>query len=178
MSKLNLTMVLATDKNGAIGHQNKIPWDIPEELQYFKSVTLGHAVLMGRKTFESIGKALPNRYNIVLTSDESFSAPDVDVVNSYEEATQLIKFLYEALEMKTIIIGGATIYPLFKEHITKILHTKVNLDVEADTFVDLVSIFELPKSHQNKQWKRTTLERCLSSNNIEYTKYEYNKIGV
>ncbi|PYY28180.1 dihydrofolate reductase [Paenibacillus illinoisensis] len=104
MSKLSI--IVATDQNGLIGNQGKLPWHIPWDLKYFKEKTLGANVIMGRTTYESIGKALPNRTNIILTSNKSFMADNCVVINNIDE---VLRFAADS-DKDTFIIGGSSIY--------------------------------------------------------------------
>ena len=83
---MKVSIICATSANGVIGAENKLPWKLPADLKRFKTLTTGHAVLMGRKTYESIGKPLPDRDNIVITRQKDYKAPDCHVVHSIEEA--------------------------------------------------------------------------------------------
>ncbi len=98
-------MIAAVADNGTIGADNALPWHLPEDLQHFKRKTLGKCILMGRKTYESIGKALPGRTNIVMTRDPGWQAEDASTVGSLEAAIALCQN-----EAEIVIIGGAKIY--------------------------------------------------------------------
>lgn len=98
------------DKNKLIGKENKIPWDIPEDLALFKKITSNNIVIMGRKTFESIGKPLPNRVNIILTKDLDFNVNGAFVFNNLKAALNYSKEIATKENKKIFIIGGSTIY--------------------------------------------------------------------
>ena len=100
-----ISMIAAVGKNGAIGCGGALPWHIPEDLKYFKAVTLGKPVVMGRKTFDSIGRPLPNRRNIVVTRDPAWRAEGVEVAQNLEDALACLKRCPEVM-----VIGGGTIY--------------------------------------------------------------------
>src|ERR1700744_1798582 len=102
-----VSMIVAMAQNGVIGRDNSLPWRLPEDLRRFKAITWGKPLLMGRKTFESIGKPLPGRRNLVLTRDLAWRAQGVDVVRSVEEALELVRGAPELA-----VIGGAEIYRL------------------------------------------------------------------
>ncbi len=122
-------MIVAMSENRVIGVNNDLPWHLSEDLKHFKKVTMGKPIVMGRKTFESIGRALPGRTNVVLTSDPAYLAPGCVVVNSVEEALEIGKSL-ESL----MIIGGAKVYEQFLE-VTDVLHiTQVHTHLEGDAF--------------------------------------------
>lgn len=104
-----ITIVAAMDVNGVIGVKGKLPWHLPQELAHFKAMTTGHTVVMGRKTFESIGKPLPQRRNIVLTT-QSVTLPDVETLHSVEEVFRLSE------HEDVMIIGGSEVYELFLPH--------------------------------------------------------------
>jgi len=100
-----LSLICAMDKNRLIGNNNQLPWHLPADLALFKKTTLGKPVIMGRKTYDSIGRALPGRQNIVITSNPGWSADGCDVANSIEQALKLVKQDEEAM-----LIGGASLY--------------------------------------------------------------------
>jgi dihydrofolate reductase len=101
-----LTAIVAMDPNRLIGQNGKLPWRLPADLAFFKKTTSGHPILMGRKTFDSIGKPLPNRRNIVLTRDKNWQHPNVEVIHSIDEISNF--------DGETFIIGGAEIYTAFR----------------------------------------------------------------
>ena len=107
---MKITIVAAIASNNVIGQKNSLPWDIPEDLKRFKQLTSGHTILMGRKTFDSIGRPLPNRTNIVMTKDTNYQKEGVEIVFDENEALDLIK----NLNKKVFIIGGSKIYKLFE----------------------------------------------------------------
>jgi dihydrofolate reductase len=126
--KLHLSMVLAMDKNRAIGKNGQLPWRLLDDLKHFKARTLGKPVIMGRKTFDSIGRPLPERRNIVLTRDASFTAPGIEVAHSLEQALQ-------GLEGHVAVIGGGEICALAMPLAQRLELTLVNTIVEdADAF--------------------------------------------
>lgn len=115
----------------AIGKDNRLLWDIPEDMKRFRTLTSGHAVIMGQKTYESIGRPLPNRTNIVLTQDPTFQVAGVVVCYSIEEALERARE-YEREEV--FVIGGGTIYRQFLPLSDRLYLTLVDGDYEADTF--------------------------------------------
>ena len=106
---MKITIVAAIASNNVIGQKNSLPWDIPEDLKRFKQLTSGHTILMGRKTFDSIGRPLPNRTNIVMTKDTNYQKEGIEIVFDEREALNLIK----DLNQEVFIIGGSKIYELF-----------------------------------------------------------------
>ena len=129
-SEKGLALVVAAAKSGVIGKGGTLPWRIPEDLKHFKRVTLGHAVIMGRKTWDSIGKPLVDRRNIVLTRDTALQLPGVEVVTSLEDALSLA----HERDDEPRVIGGAEIYRLALPLATRIYLTEVDRDVEGDAF--------------------------------------------
>jgi dihydrofolate reductase len=127
-----VTLVVAVAVNGVIGRDGGLPWRLPEDLRRFKAQTLGKPVLMGRRTFESIGRALPGRRNIVLTRRAGFAiapgAGDAVVVHDWDEA---LRAAGDAPEL--MVIGGAEIYAIALPHAERVLLTRVHAEVEGDT---------------------------------------------
>ena len=123
-----ISLVVAMARNGVIGRNNALPWRLPEDLKRFKAITMGKPILMGRKTYESIGKPLPGRTNIVLTRDRGWRAEGVQVVGSVAEALQQAR---DAAELA--VIGGAEIYRLTLPVAGRIHLTRVEAHVVGDT---------------------------------------------
>ena len=121
-------------ENGVIGRDNRLPWRLAGDLRRFKAITLGKPVLMGRRTFESLGKPLPGRTNLVLTRDTGWSAPGATVVPSLAAA---LAAAGEAAEL--MVIGGAAVYALCWPRLTRIELTRVHAHPEGDTFLNGVS---------------------------------------
>ena len=119
-----LELVVAVAENDVIGRGNQLPWHLPADLRHFKSLTLGKPVLMGRKTFESIGKALPGRLNIVMSRSTGFSPPDCVVVKSLDDAR-----LAAATQPELMVIGGSELYrqclPLAQRIHLTLIHTRI-----------------------------------------------------
>jgi len=129
MSNLKISLIVAAAENNAIGKNNEMLWYLPNDFKYFKKTTSEHSIVMGRKTFDSIGKALPNRRNIVITRNQHFQADEVDVVNSLDEV-----LLYCRDEREVFIIGGAEIYKQALNMAHKIYFTRVHTTLAADAF--------------------------------------------
>jgi dihydrofolate reductase len=126
MSKL--IAIAAMSRNRVIGNQGKIPWHLPEDLEHFKKVTMGHTVLMGRKTYESIGRALPGRINVVLTREGPI--PDAHVLSCRD----VEKYLHRATAEVVFVIGGGMLYQQMLPRCHELYLTTVNQEVEGDTF--------------------------------------------
>ena len=132
-------MIAALAENRAIGKDNKLLWHIPEDFKRFKTITSGHPIIMGRKTYQSIGKPLPNRSNIVVTRDENFTADGCIIVNSLEEGLQKA----QAIDQEEIfIIGGGELYRLGMQYADKLYLTIVHKEFEGDTFFPDYSDFK------------------------------------
>ena len=127
---MKITLVAAIASNNVIGKENSLPWNIPEDLKRFKQMTSGHTILMGRKTFDSIGRPLPNRQNIVMTKDKNFEQEGIKVINDFEEALELIKESNEDV----FVIGGSKIYELFEPVANSLAITRILKDFEGDAF--------------------------------------------
>jgi dihydrofolate reductase len=123
-----LTLVVAMDAKRGIGIDNKLPWHLPEDLAHFKRVTLGQPIIMGRKTFDSIGRPLPGRRNIVVTRNRDWHTDGVDAVGSLEEAIAL------AGDAPASIIGGAQIFNEALEFADRMIVTHIEREYHCDTF--------------------------------------------
>jgi dihydrofolate reductase len=129
MSDTKITLIVAAAENNAIGKDNQMLWHLPNDFKYFKKNTLEHSVVMGRKTFVSIGKPLPERRNIILTRDMNYSHEEVDVANSVQEVLN-----YCRDEREIFIIGGAEIYKQTLPLADKILLTRVHTTIDGDAY--------------------------------------------
>lgn len=133
------SMIVAMAKNGVIGRNNKLPWYLPEDLKYFKRVTLGKPVIMGRLTYESIGRPLPGRMNIVVTRNKDWQADGVVAVSSLQEAfvrAEAQAVLDDVDEL--MIIGGAQLYNLAAPEVDRIYLTEVHAAVDGDAHFNAV----------------------------------------
>lgn len=122
-----ISIIVATSKNRVIGNNNSLIWKLPADLKRFKQITTGNTVVMGRKTYESIGKPLPNRRNIIITRDTNYLVDNCEIVNSIEEALMLCN-------NDCFIIGGGEIYKQSIDIADKIYLTLVQEDFEGDTY--------------------------------------------
>jgi dihydrofolate reductase len=128
---MKISCIVAICKNNVIGKNNTMPWHIPADLKYFKKITSGHCIILGRKNFESIGKALPNRTNIVLTRQKDFYHSSVFNISSIENA---LKIAYDLGEEEVFIVGGAEIYDQTIKFWDKLYLTEIQNEFEGDTF--------------------------------------------
>lgn len=151
MSEPCLSLIVATAENGTIGRDNQLPWHLPGDLAYFKRTTLGKPVLMGRKTFESIGRPLPGRPNLVITRQQQWQAEGVTVCHSLEQAIAEARQMPEAIEKGEImVIGGAELYRQALPMADRIYLTQVHAQVEGDAWFP-----ELDADH----WRQVSSQR-------------------
>ncbi len=125
----NLSLITARARNGVIGIENRLPWHLPEDLKYFKATTLGCPVVMGRKTFESIGRPLPGRRNMIITRNADWSAEGVESFPSIEAALNAC-----AKEREVFIIGGAELYQQALPYTQKAYVTEIDADFDGDAY--------------------------------------------
>ena len=153
-----LSIIVAKAKNNVIGKNNRLLWELPEDLKRFHELTTGHVIIMGRKTFESLGKVLPNRKHIVFTNNPDFKIENenVKIIHSMLEIQEYIEDKNE-----NFVIGGAMIYNLLMPYVTKLYVTQINKDFEGDTF--------FPRIDEEK-WKE--IER-ISGMKDENNKFNY-----
>ena len=123
-----IRLMVAMDENRVIGKDGEMPWHLPNDLKYFKRVTEGHAILMGRKTFDSIGRPLPKRRNIVVTRDESFTAEGVETVHDLDHALEQLR------HEDGFVIGGAEIFARALPKADKLYITQIHERFEGDTY--------------------------------------------
>lgn len=126
---MNISIIAAMDTNRVIGNENQLPWHLPADLRHFKEMTIGKPVVMGRKTYESIGKALPERHNIVISGQTDLQLEDCDVVTSLEAALATAGSAEEIM-----IIGGASIYEQALKYADTMYITFVDTEANGDTF--------------------------------------------
>lgn len=154
MSNLKIILIVAAAENNAIGKNNQMLWHLPDDFKYFKNKTIAHSIVMGRKTFESLGKALPDRRNIVLTRDEDWSADEVDVANSANEV-----LTYCRDEREIYIIGGGHVYKQWLPQANEVLLTRVHTNIDADAYFP-----ELPIA----EWKKVNSEHHEADERHKY----------
>jgi dihydrofolate reductase len=136
---MRISIIVAMAGNGVIGRGGKLPWHLGDDLKRFKQLTIGHTIVMGRKTWESIGRPLPGRRNVVISRQAGYRAAGADVVTNLETA---LKIAEAAGESEAFIIGGAEIYRLAKSCADRMYITLVEAIVEGDTFFPEAGAFE------------------------------------
>lgn len=152
-----VSAIVAISNNRVIGQDNDIPWYLPADLKYFKRKTLNHHIIMGRKTFQSIGRPLPKRTNIILTRDLFFVASNCLIAYSLEQALDIAK---NNGETEAFIIGGGEIYRAALPHLDKIYLTQVDINIEGS-----VTFPELPEN----DWQETWCEAHLPDEKNEHS---------
>ena len=161
-----LSIVVAKAKNNIIGKDNKLLWHLSDDLKRFKALTEGHTIIMGRKTFESLGKVLPNRKHIVFSNNPDFKVNDenVEVVHSLLQIQEYIESEEEAF-----VIGGAMMYNFLMPYVSKMYVTEIEKEFEGDTFFPRID---------DKKWKEISREKGPEDeeNNFEYNYVIYEKI--
>ena len=161
-----LSIIVAKAKNNTIGKDNKLLWYIPDDLKRFEELTTGHVIIMGRKTFESLGKILPNRKHIVFSQNPDFKVNDenVEIVHSM---LQLQEYIED--DNENFVIGGAMIYNLLMPYVKKMYVTEIDKDFEGDTF--------FPRINENI-WKEISRESGKEelNNNLKYEYVVYERI--
>lgn len=161
-----LSIIVAKAKNNIIGKENKLIWSLPADLKHFKELTTGHTIIMGRKTFESLGRVLPNRKHIVFSQNPDFKVNDenVQVVHSMLEIQEYIEN-----DEENFVIGGAMIYNLLMTYVTKMYVTEIDEEFEGDAFFPRIN---------TEIWKETSREKGQkdAANNLDYDYVTYEKI--
>lgn len=157
-----ISLIVVHDLNRVIGQDNKMPWHIPNELAYFKEKTIGKAIVMGRSTFESIGRPLPGRLNIVITRNTSYDTKGVTVVHSIEEAIEVANKHHE----EVMIIGGEQIFKEVLPYADLLYITLIEHEFEGDTF--------FPSYEQD--WEAiSTSEQHSTDSGLKYTYMLYKR---
>ena len=152
---MKIAMIAAMANNRVIGKDNQMPWHLPEDLKHFKAMTLGKPIVMGRKTYDSIGRALPGRLNIVISRQQGLSISGVTCVTSFEMAVEAAG---ECEEL--VVIGGGQLYASLLSKADKLYLTEINLDVAGDTFFP---------EWDDGSWERISQDVLVNSVGLEYS---------
>ena len=161
---MKLSLIAGIGKNNELGKGNTLLWHMPNDLKHFKEITSGKTVIMGRKTFESIGRPLPNRRNIIITRDKEYNAEGIEVVHSLNEAIEKVKN-----DDEIFIIGGGDIYKQAIDKADKLYITHIEEeDFEADSFFPIID---------KEIWQETKREEFKKdeNNHYDYSFIEYDK---
>ena len=153
-----LSIIVAKAKNNIIGKENKLIWHLPEDLKHFKELTTGHTIIMGRKTFESLGRVLPNRKHVVFSQNPDFKVDDenVEIVHSMLQIQEYIEN-----DEENFVIGGAMIYNLLMQYVNKMYVTEIDKEFEGDAFFPKIDL---------DVWKEVSRKQ---GNTDEKAKYDF-----
>lgn len=160
-----LSIIVAMDKNNVIGKDNDMPWHLPNDLKHFKETTLGHTMIMGRKTFDSIGRVLPGRKTVVLTRSEQKFPEEVDVIHSIEEILTLVK---ENENDEIFVIGGGELFKVMLAYADKLYVTVIDEAFDGDVYFPKIDL---------EVWEEVSKEKGLKDekNTYDYYFIEYNR---
>lgn len=155
-----LSIIVAIAKNNTIGKDNKLLWHLPDDLKRFKKLTIGHNIIMGRKTFESLGRVLPNRHHIILSKDTQLKIDnkDVEILNDISMLDKIINS-----EEENFVIGGAAIYKVLMPYCKKMYVTEIDKDFDGDVYFPEISL---------EEWKEIEREDGPKDKENDF-KYEY-----
>lgn len=155
-----ISLIVAMTNNRVIGKNNALPWHLPADLKHFKNITMGKPIVMGRKTFESIGRPLPGRQNIIVTRDTKFKAEGCIIIHDINE----IQLCTDAPEI--MVIGGAEIYKQLLPHAHRLYLTFIQTDIDGDSY--------FPEWHEH-EWREISREEFLADEN---NRYNYAFVGL
>ena len=156
-----ISLMVAHDPNRVIGKDNELPWHIPADLAYFKEHTIGKGIVMGRNTFESIGRPLPKRRNIVITRKDDYQAEGVDVVHNIQDAVKLAKEVHE----EVMIIGGEQVFNSVLDEADRLYITLVHQAFEGDTYFP----------EYGREWKLVSESEQQISNEVPFSYLVYER---
>lgn len=156
-----LSLIVAHADNRVIGHNNQLPWHLPEDLKRFKKLTMGHHIIMGRKTYESLGRLLPGRTTVIVTRDPAYKVEGAKVVHSIPEALAAC-----AGDSEPFLIGGAELYLQGFAHVTRLYLTRVFAKVGGDAFFPELEMAD---------WELISEEANVSENGLHYSDLVYER---
>ena len=143
---MNLSMMVAASDNGVIGINGDLPWHLSADLKRFKRLTMGHHIIMGRKTFDSIGRCLPGRTTVVITRNPAFEFPGIEIANDFRQALEMCKG-----DEQPFIVGGGQIYRIALPHTQTVFLTRVLTDIEGDVYFPIDQL-------DSKEWERLEVD--------------------
>lgn len=161
MSELSIIVAVAT--NSVIGLNNTLPWHLPEDLKRFKALTMGHHIIMGRKTYESLGRLLPGRTTVIVTRNLHYAVDGAVVVNSLEDALDASKN-----DNEVFLIGGAELYSLGLKYADRLYITEVHAEYTGDAYFPTIDY---------SNWRESSREQLVSINNLKYSYVVYERIA-
>lgn len=151
---MHISAIVAMSENRVIGRNNQLPWHLPADLRHFKQITMGHPIVMGRKTYASIGRALPGRRNVIISHNANFQAQGCEVFNSIDDALFALK---DAKEI--FVIGGAQLFEKILPSVKRLYLTVIHADISGDVFFPVLD---------SSQWKEIAREDHLADGDNEY----------
>lgn len=154
-----LSLIVAHAKNNVIGINNTLPWHLPEDLKRFRALTMGHHIIMGRKTYESLGRLLPGRTTVIVTRNKHYKVEGALVAHSLQTA-----FLLAKDDVEPFLIGGAELYKEGLKHATKLYVTEVQAEFTGDAFFEKID---------SNLWKLSEKKDHLSTNGLQYSDLIY-----
>jgi len=155
----NVSLIVAVSTNGVIGVNNTLPWHLPEDLKRFRALTTGHHIVMGRKTYDSLGRLLPNRTTVIVTRNQDYKVEGAIIAHSLQSAIQLC-----ASDDEAFIIGGAELYQEGLKVANKLYITEVDLQVEGDAFFSAIN---------QEVWQETSREANTSAQGLAFSYVTY-----
>ena len=162
--KSNVTLIVAMAKNGVIGKENKMPWHIPEELEKFKEITFSHNVIMGKNTYYSIGKLLPNRENYILSTDRSLKIPNAHIIHGFGE---MMFELIAKHDEEFFIIGGKSVFDQYFALAGRLIISEIDLEIEGDVYFPDFNL---------DNWKLVKEETISNKQNIKIQQKFYERV--
>ncbi|HEY3301452.1 MAG TPA: dihydrofolate reductase [Methylophilaceae bacterium] len=158
----SLSLIVAIAQNNVIGINNTLPWHLPEDLKRFRALTIGHHIIMGRKTYESLGRLLPGRTTVIVTRNLGYSVEGAIVVHSLDEAIEAC-----GNDSEAFLIGGAELYRQGLQYAHKLYITEIDLDVAGDAFFPV---------WDDQTWREESREHHASVNGLAYSYVTYTKV--
>lgn len=162
---MRLAAIAALARNRVIGSENRLPWHLPEDLRHFKALTLGHHIVMGRKTYESIGRPLPGRQTVIVTRDPAYAQPGCLVAHSIDAALAIAE---QAGDDEVFFVGGAELYAQFLPRAERLYLTEIQADYAGDACFPA-----LDAAH----WREMARERHTSAAGLVYDFVTYQRAG-
>lgn len=157
-----LSIIVAVANNNVIGQDNTLPWHLPEDLKRFKALTMGHHIIMGRKTYESLGRLLPGRTTVIVTRNKAYQVEGAIVKHSLDAAVRACED-----DDEVFLIGGAELYKIGLENADKLYLTEVHADFDGDAFLPKIDF---------TQWKETSREQLESKNGFAFSYVTYHRL--
>ncbi|MBS4209436.1 dihydrofolate reductase [Bacillus sp. FJAT-50079] len=154
---MNISLIAAMDINRVIGQNNDLPWRLPRDWQHLKKITMGHPIILGRKNFESIGRPLPGRRNIILTRNSRCTYDGCEIAHTIEDVFELCKG-----EEEIFIFGGEQIYQMFLPYVERMYITKIHHSFEGDTYFP---------DFDHEEWKEVSVEKGITDEKNPFVYY-------